>query len=535
VAGRRAGRRRADPAIEDAPTDGLPIVAIVGRPNVGKSTLFNRVVGRRQAVVEDRARTTRDRLYAVAEWNDRRFVVIDTGGMEVHPGDAIEEKVQAQARLAVSEADVILFVVDAAAGLTPADQETAETLRAARAPVIVVINKADNERLELEGAEFHRLGWSEAYTISALHGRATGDLLDALVWALPPESADEVARKERIAQAEAIEEAMEEARADVQDGQDEPDEAIVLADDPDRVPRIAIVGRPNVGKSSLLNALLGQERVIVSDIPGTTRDAIDTLLEWEGRTVRLVDTAGIRRRGKVASGPDAERFSALRALKAIGRADVCVLVVDATEGLAAQDAHVAGHVVDEGVGLVLAINKWDLVEEKTGRTFDEYVARLRADAPFLSFAPILSISAHTGQRVGRVLDAALAIDERRRKRIPTAALNKVVSDAVGRHPPPPVKGRRPRFFYATQAAIEPPTFVLFASGSDAVHFSYRRFLENRLREAFDFGGAPLRLVVRERSRVELEPRRRSKGRRKPARGASTRTSAGPSRRTRTRT
>ena len=301
------------------------------------------------------------------------------------------------------------------------------------------------------------------------------------------------------------------------------------------MPRIAVVGRPNVGKSSLLNALLGQERVIVSDVPGTTRDAIDTTLEWDGRTVRLVDTAGIRRRGKVASGPDAERFSALRALKAIGRADVCILILDATEGLAAQDAHVAGHVVDEGVGLVVAINKWDLVEEKTGRTFDEYVARLRAEAPFLGFAPILSISAHTGQRVGKVLDAALAIDERRRKRIPTAALNKVLSDAVNRQPPPPVKGKRPRFFYATQAAIEPPTFVLFASGSDAVHFSYRRFLENRLREAFDFGGAPMRLVVRERSRVDLEPRRRTAGKGRRSRGGAARTGAGATRRSRSRT
>ena len=225
----------------------------------------------------------------------------------------------------------------------------------------------------------------------------------------------------------------------------------------------------------------------------------------------------------------------MRALKAIGRADVCILILDATEGLAAQDAHVAGYVVDEGVGLVVAINKWDLVEEKTGRTFDEYVARLRAEAPFLGFAPILSISAQTGQRVGKVLDAALAIDERRRKRIPTAALNKILSDAVNRQPPPPVKGKRPRFFYATQAAIEPPTFVLFASGSDAVHFTYRRFLENRLREAFDFGGAPMRLVVRERSRVDLEPRRRTTGKGRRSRGGAARTGAGATRRSRSRT
>ena len=532
MAGRRSARRRVDPAIEDAPTSGLPIVAIVGRPNVGKSTLFNRIVGRRQAVVEDRARTTRDRLYAVAEWNDRRFVVVDTGGMEVHPGDAIEEKVQEQARLAVEEADVILFVVDAAAGLTPADQEAAEALRAARRRSSSSINKADNERRELEGAEFH-----QARLARGLHAQRA-----------PRSRHRRPARRARLGAAAGVRgrAVAEGARAPGRGDRGgagrgrwtsrRPTRRSFVDDDTDRVPRIAIVGRPNVGKSSLLNALLGQERVIVSDVPGTTRDAIDTTLEWDGRTVRLVDTAGIRRRGKVASGPDAERFSALRALKAIGRADVCILVLDATEGLAAQDAHVAGHVVDEGVGLVVAINKWDLVEEKTGRTFDEYVARLRAEAPFLGFAPILSISAHTGQRVGRVLDAALAIDERRRKRIPTAALNKVLSDAVNRQPPPPVKGKRPRFFYATQAAIEPPTFVLFASGSDAVHFSYRRFLENRLREAFDFGGAPMRLVFRERSRVDLEPTAPDgSGRDRRSRGGAARTAAGATRRSRSRT
>ncbi len=278
--------------------------------------------------------------------------------------------------------------------------------------------------------------------------------------------------------------------------------------DPDApTPRIAIVGRPNVGKSSLLNQLLGEERVIVSDIPGTTRDAIDTMLEWQGRPLRLVDTAGLRRRGKVASGPAAERYSALRALKALGRADVCVLVLDARDGLTAQDAHVAGYVVDEGVGLVLALNKWDLVE-KDEKTFEEAVERIRRGAPFLHFAPVLSVSALTGQRVGRVLDEAVEIAAERRRRVPTAQLNRVLSDAVSRHQPSAVKGRRPRFYYATQAAIEPPTFVLFANDADAVHFSYQRFLENRIRDAFRFEGSPLRLIFRERSRVELEPRRR---------------------------
>ena len=482
------------------------MVAIVGRPNVGKSTLFNRIVGERHAIVEDRARTTRDRLYGVAEWNDRRYVVIDTGGMEISPGDAIEERVQDQARLAIEEADVIVFVVDAAAGETPADQEVAETLRLADAPVVMAINKADNEKLEMQGAEFLRLGWDDWYTVSALHGRGSGDLLDAIVEALPEESPEELERKRHETLAD-------ELADQVEDGflPSEGDEGVEVAIDDTEAstPRIAIVGRPNVGKSSLLNKLLGEERSIVSDIPGTTRDAIDTTLEWEGRELRLVDTAGLRRRGKIASGPAAERYSALRALKAIGRADVCVLVLDAQDGLAAQDAHVAGYVTDEGVGLVLAINKWDLVE-KDDKTFEEYVERIRQQAPFLHFAPVVAISALTGQRAGRVLDEALAIATQRRHRVPTAQLNKVLSEAVSRHQPPPVKGRRPRFYYATQATIEPPTFVLFASDARSVHFSYQRFLENRLRDAFDFEGTPLRLIFRERSRVELEPRKRKR-------------------------
>jgi len=492
---------------------GLPVVAIVGRPNVGKSTLFNRILGERRAIVEDRARTTRDRLYGVAEWNDRRFVVIDTGGLEVSPGDSIEERVQDQARLAIEEADVIIFVVEAVIGLTPADQEVAEALRLAATPVLVAVNKADNEKLELQGAEFQRFGWDDQHAISALHGRGTGDLMDAIVAALPAESVEELERKQREARADDIVEVVEEElAADGEAAADAPAEEFVL-DEPPPTPRIAIVGRPNVGKSSLLNQLLGEERAIVSDIPGTTRDAIDTTLSWQGREVRLVDTSGLRRRGKVAAGPAAERYSALRALKAIGRADVCVLLLDSQDGLTAQDAHVAGYVVDEGVGLVVAINKWDLVE-KDDKTFEEYVAHIRGQAPFLHFAPVLSISALTGQRAGRVLDEALSIAAQRRLRVPTAQLNKILSAAVSRHQPSAVKGRRPRFYYATQAAIEPPTFVLFASDAHAVHFSYQRYLENRIRDAFAFEGTPLRLIFRERSRVELEPRAGKPGRRR---------------------
>jgi GTP-binding protein len=513
---------------------GIPVVAIVGRPNVGKSTLFNRIIGQRTAIVEDRARTTRDRLYGDTEWNGRRFVVVDTGGLELDPGDSIEARVQEQARLAIAEADVILFVVDAMTGITPADLEAARILRRATAPVIVTVNKADNEKRELDGAEFHSLGWEETYQISASHGRGTGDLLDALVWVLPPESDLELARKAREAEADAWADEVAAGHLDpfvvgdpeAGDAEGEEDGADGLALDPtdaearrwdaamaaekDGEPAaIAFVGRPNVGKSSLLNALLGEDRAIVSEIPGTTRDAIDTRLAWGRSEVVLIDTAGIRRRGKVASGAAAERYSTLRALHALSRADVAVLVVDAVEGLTSQDAHVAGYIIEEGKGLVIAVNKWDLVEEKTDRTFDQYVEWIRADVPFLDFAPIVSISAKTGQRVGRVLEAAIDIWGERRKRISTGELNRVLIAATERTPPPPVRGHRPKLFYATQAAVAPPTFVFFASDASSVHFSYRRYLENRLRDTFGFDGTPIRLVFRDRSSVKL-PRRRSK-------------------------
>jgi len=510
---------------------GLPVVAVVGRPNVGKSTLFNRILGSRTAIVEDRARTTRDRLYGDAEWNGRRFVVVDTGGLEDEPGDPIEAKVQEQARLAINEADVIVFVVDAATGLTPTDEDAATLLRRATAPVLVAVNKADNERRELEGAEFFALGWDETYPISAAHGRGTADLLDAVVWALPPESAEEIARKEREREADEWARDVAEGRLEPfeagDDGADEvtDDDAdldpgaaaarrwdAAIAAEAERAPAaIAFVGRPNVGKSSLLNALLGEDRAIVSDIPGTTRDAIDTRLAWGRSEIVLIDTAGIKRRGKVASGPAAERYSTLRALKAIGRADVAVLVVDAVEGLTAQDAHVAGYVVEEGKGLVVAVNKWDLVADKTDRTFDQYVEWIRGEAPFLDFAPVLSISARTGQRVGRVLETAVDIWGERRRRVPTGELNRLVAAAGERQLPPMVKGRRPKIFYATQAAVAPPTFVFFANDASAVHFSYRRYLENRLRDAFGFDGTPIRLIFRDRSAVKLPRRKATRG------------------------
>jgi GTP-binding protein len=518
----------------------LPIVAIVGRPNVGKSTLFNRIVGERAAIVEDRARTTRDRLYGLADWNGRRFTLVDTGGLEVDPRDPIEARVQDQARVAIAEADVIVFVVEAITGLTPADEEAAALLRRAKAPVLVAANKSDNPRRELEAAEFYALGWERTFPIAAIHGRGVADLLDEIVVALPPESEAELARKRREIEADEFSREVEQGRLEplvvgdeqFDEGDDADDaadaaasgvddesarkwDAMIASESDEEPPAIALVGRPNVGKSSLLNALLGQERMIVSDTPGTTRDAIDTRLPWGRTEIVLIDTAGIRRRGRVAGGADADRFSTLRSFRAIARADVAVLLIDAVDGLTAQDMHIAGFVVDEGRGLVVAVNKWDAVEDKTGTTFDQYVDWIRQEAPFLDFAPIVSISAKTGQRVGRVLELAVDVWAERRRRVSTGELNRIVGDATARQEPPAVKGKRPKLFYATQVAVAPPTFVFFAREAASVHFSYRRYLENRLRDVFGFLGTPIRLVFRERV-TSREPRQRATGGRKSA-------------------
>jgi GTPase len=518
---------------------GTPVVAIVGRPNVGKSTLFNRIVGERTAIVEDRARTTRDRLYGEAEWNGRRFIVVDTGGLELDPDDPIEVKVQVQARVAIAEADVIVLVVDTITGLTPADLEAADILRRATAPVLVAANKSDNAKRELDAAEFWSLGWERTFPIASIHGRGVADLLDEIVLALPPESPEELARKDRAEQAEAFADDVESGRLapyvvgedDASDGLEldddpahEPDDdpgqtpadaeaaaarwdALLAAESDDSPPAIALIGRPNVGKSSLLNALLGEQRMIVSDTPGTTRDAIDTRLPWGRSEIVLIDTAGIRRRGRVASGPAAERFSTLRSLKAISRADVAVLLIDAVDGLTAQDAHIAGYVVEEGRGLVLAVNKWDAIEGKTDQTFDQYVEWIRSEVPFLDFAPVVSISAKTGLRIEKVLELAVDVWAERRRRISTGELNRVVKTATDRQEPPMVKGRRPKLFYATQASIAPPTFVFFARDAAAVHFSYYRYLENRIRDEFEFLGTPIRLIFRERTAAQIDRRR----------------------------
>jgi GTP-binding protein len=521
---------------------GLPVVAIVGRPNVGKSTLFNRIVGERTAIVEDRARTTRDRLYADTEWNDRRFMLVDTGGLEIAPDDPIEAKVQVQARLAIAEADVIVLVVDAITGMTPADQEAADLLRVAKAPVFVAVNKADNAARELDAAEFWALGWERTHAIAASHGRGVADLLDEIVLALPPESEREIARKAREIEANQFAAEVAEGRLapfvvaepEGDASEDDPDapaeiddeeaakwDAMMAAASDDEPPAIAFVGRPNVGKSSLLNALLGEERTIVSEIPGTTRDAIDTRIAWGRSQVVLIDTAGIKKRGKVASGSTAERYSTLRSLRAISRADVAVLLIDGIDGLTAQDAHIAGYVVDEGKGLVVAVNKWDAVEDKKDSTFDQYVEWIRAEAPFLDFAPVVSISAKTGQRVHRVLELAVDVWAERRKRVPTGELNRILSSASDRQQPPIVKGKRPKLFYATQASVAPPTFVFFAREAGSVHFSYQRYLENRLRDVFGFLGTPVRLIFRERAGIRAERRaakvpKAPKGRGKPA-------------------
>ena len=473
------------------PSASLPVVAIVGRPNVGKSTLFNRLIGERLAIVEDVPGTTRDRVYGIGEWNGRRFTLVDTGGLELEPGSHIEERVQDQARVAMEEADVILFVVDAAAGLAPLDHELADRLRRTSKPSILVINKADNPRRELEGAEFYALGMDPAITVSAQHGRNTGDLADLLVDALPPPSAAEQA-------------------PDWTDDDAAPGDLEELAETEMGPPRVAIVGRPNTGKSTFVNRVLGQERMIVSDIPGTTRDPVDTTVVVDDEPMVLVDTAGIRRRGSVQQG--IERYSVLRSMKAIDRADVAVVMTDAIEGYTAQDAHVVGHVLEAGKGIVLVLNKWDAVE-KDGHTADEWLKVLRREAPYLVWADIVFASAITGQRVERILREARRVADERYRRVPTADLNRVVTDAVRAHPPSHVRNRLGKVLYATQVAVAPPTFVVFVNDPELIHFSYRRYLENRIRDEYGFLGTPIRLIFRQRASEEAarrsaRPRRR---------------------------
>jgi GTP-binding protein len=429
------------------------LVAVVGRPNVGKSTLFNRLVGERLAIVEDEPGTTRDRLYATTEWRGREITLVDTGGLDDASGE-METAVRQQAQAAIDEADVVVFVVDAQTGILPVEHDVADRLRRSRKPVLLAANKSESWRTEAQAAEFYELGLGDLHTVSALQGTGTGDLLDAIVEKLPP-----------------------------------PEEA---APETSEV-RIAIVGRPNVGKSSFLNKLAGEERAVVSESPGTTRDAIDSVIEREGKRIRLVDTAGIRRRGRIDEG--IEKFALLRTIRALERADVAILLTDATEGLTAGDVHIAGYAIEAYIGLVVAVNKWDLVERGPENT-----AVVEGDiAREFHFAPWLAhrfVSAKTGRGVEETLADAVAIAEERRKRVSTADLHDLLMEAVSAHPPPSDRGKEVRFRHVTQAKGPAPTFVFFVDRPAAVHFSYTRYLENRIRERWGFRGTPIRLELR---------------------------------------
>ena len=444
------------------------IVALVGRPNVGKSTLFNRIIGRRMAVVSDVAGTTRDRLYTDADWAGVNFTVVDTGGIEITEGrstaplsedsEQFLPQIRHQAAVAMQDVDVIVQVVDGQTGLTAADREVADILRQTEKPVIVAANKLESTKLVATAYEFYELGLGEVFAISSLHGSGTGDLLDAVVEAIPPAALVEEPEDESI--------------------------------------RIAILGRPNVGKSTLLNKMLGEERVIVSPIAGTTRDSIDEKLRWHGQDFTVIDTAGIRRRGKIE--PGIEKYSVLRALKTLRRADVALLLIDGVEGVTSQDAHIAGLLVDENVGLILLVNKWDVVE-KDAHTMPVYEAEVRRELAFLAYAPLLFISAETGQRVNRILETVMEVQQARHHRLSTGELNDLMRDIVAHHQPPTKAGTQLKFYYATQVAAAPPTFVFFVNRPEMVHFGYQRYMENRIREHYPFTGTPIRLIFRGRS------------------------------------
>jgi len=431
-----------------------PIVAIIGRPNVGKSTLFNRLVGKRVAIIEDEPGTTRDRIYADISWKEKTFSIVDTGGLLPDPSSDIENLIKSQVITAIEEADVIVFVLDVLDGITVLDKEVAELLRRSGKPLVLVANKADNEQRGYGSAQFYELALGDPIPISAYHGKGVSELLDKVVQQLPQFTL--------------------EAEQDIM--------------------KIAIVGRPNVGKSMLLNAILGKERVIVSDKPGTTRDAIDTIFERDGERILIIDTAGIRRRGQIDRG--IERYSVDRASHAIDRSDVTLLVTEATDLLAAQDVHIAGFVCEAYKGLVIVVNKWDLVEDTADRR--QYIVDIRSKIKFLPNVPIVFISALHGTGIKNVLKAAKEVYEERCKRIPTAYLNNAVRDMIAAHSPPSVRGKKLNITYTTQAEINPPTFVFSINDNSLMHFSYERYLENQLRRNFGFRGTPLRLIFRQK-------------------------------------
>jgi GTPase len=450
-----------------------PIVALVGRPNVGKSTLFNRLAGEPLAIVDDVPGTTRDRNFTEAEWCGTEFVIVDTGGIDpssnnsktplsIGSADFIQD-IRSQAEIAIEESDAILFITDGSSGVTPADKEVAQILRRKQKmqegkpypPLFLVVNKVDNQTLRDQVSQFYELGMGDPYPISALHGTETGDLLDALVASFP------------------------------QVENEEEDDAI----------KIAIVGKPNVGKSSLLNRLLGEDRAIVSDIAGTTRDAVDTHTEYEGLKITLIDTAGIRRRGKVE--PGVEKYSVIRSMKAIERADVALLLIDATTGITAQDAHIAGFILEAWKSCVVIVNKWDLVE-KDSYSMQMFTETIRRDLNFMDYIPILFISAKTGQRLDQVMPMALQVQEQRVARLSTSQLNRVLHEAQDAHSATSKSGNSLRLYYGTQVRSDPPTFLIYVNDPKLGHFTYVRYLENCIRKEYHFIGTPIRLVLKAR-------------------------------------
>jgi GTP-binding protein len=435
-----------------------PIVAIVGRPNVGKSTLFNRIIGRRKAMVDDQPGVTRDRNYGNVNRFEVPFILIDTGGFEPETSDRLQQQMREQSQLAMEEADVILFVMDGRDGLTPADREVAEMLRRVDKPVFYIINKIEADRQELGIGDFYELGMENVFTVSAEHNRGIGDLMDEVVRAFPQGS---------------------------------------VTEEDEEVTKIAVVGRPNVGKSSLVNRLLGFERVVANPTPGTTRDSVDTYFTCNRKRYRLIDTAGIRRKGKTTQ--KIEKYSVVDALRSIERADVVLIVLSAEDGVTEQDTKIAGYAYEAGRGCIFVVNKWDTLT-KDDSTIGKFVESIRMEFKYLPFAPILFVSALSGQRTGLIIAEVDKVMAQYAKRVQTAELNKVFTEAVAAHPPPMAQGKRIKLYYATQASTKPPTFIVFANRTDAIHFSYERYLANKLREAFGFTGTPLRLIFKGKER-----------------------------------